>query len=126
MKKTAFLFCILLASLAFVSCKNNDRIIDKYEAAINEGRYEDAATILGEIDEDRLTQEQSIRILDISTGGAASKMSGTLLEGMHRAGSAFNEELTDERADKYMDANEKMLDEAFSTYDEVMDEILDD
>ncbi len=123
MRKIIFVFCVLLMSLVSVSCKNNDRIIDRYEEAINEGRYDDATSILYEIDEESLTKEQYMRILDISTRGAASKMNGTLLKSMHEMGSAMNEELTDERIDQYLDANEKVMEEALSAYDEVMGEM---
>ena len=123
MRKIIFVFCVLLMSLVSVSCKNNDKIIDRYEEAINEGRYDDATSILYEIDEESLTKEQYMRILDISTGGAASKMTGTLLKSMHELGSAMNEELTDERIDQYLDANEQVMEEALSAYDEVMEEM---
>ncbi len=125
MKKIIFVFSVLLLSLVSVSCKNNDRIIDRYEEAINEGRYDDATSILYEIDEESLTKEQYMRILDISTGGAASKMTGTLLKSMHEMGSAMNEELTDERIDQYLDANEKVMEEALSAYDEAMEEVVE-
>lgn len=126
MKKIVFVFSVLMMSLLAVSCNNNDRIIDRYEEAINEGRYDDATSILYEIDEESLTKEQYMRILDISTGGAASKMTSTFWKSMHEMGGAMNEELTDERIDKYMEANEKVMEEALSAYDEAMEEMLDE
>lgn len=125
MKRIVFIFSVLMMSFLAVSCNNNDRIIDRYEEAINEGRYDDATSILYEIDEESLTKEQYMRILDISTGGAASKMTSTFLKSMHEMGGAMNEELTDERIDKYMEANDKVIEEALSAYDEAIDDLMD-
>ena len=125
MRKIILVFSVLLMSLVSVSCNNNDRIIDRYEEAINEGRYDDATSILYEIDEESLTNEQYMRIMDISTGGAASKMTQDLLKTMHEAGSAFSDEMTEERIDKYNEANEKVMEEALSAYDEMLNDIIE-
>lgn len=100
MKK--ILFCSAIA-LMMCSCKpNNDKLIDQYEKAINAGNYEQAKEILDKIDDDKLTNEQRSRILDISTDGAFNNLQKMMLKGAHEAGKQMNEtleELNDELDD---------------------------
>ena len=114
MKKLFSVMFAIALSMVLSSCNNNDRVIDRYEQAINEGNYEEATSILYEIDEASLTREQYMRIMNISTGGAASKLLETMLKGMHLIGSALSEEIDESDIDSYMSEYESTMKDAFA------------
>jgi len=125
MKRSLSFIGIILVALLVCACNKNDKLIDQYEQAIKEGNYNEATTILNKIDDEKLTDEQSMRILDITTGGAASTYSAMMLKAMHSMGGSMNKVLNSEAVDELLDAQEEMVDNMLDTQEEMVDHMLD-
>ena len=114
-------------SVALMMCAcgpNNDKLIDQYEATIKAENYGEAREILNKIDQDKLTEEQSERILDISSGGAYSSLQELFLKGMNEFGSAMNEALSE--TENAMEDAADVIDEALDAYEDALDGLLDE
>lgn len=72
-----FLSCIglSLCLMALASCAGVDSQIVKYESALKENKVETAAKILDKLDNENLTHEQRIRVMEISKKYAVEDMS---------------------------------------------------
>lgn len=123
MKKIVILWS--LASAVLMACgPNNDKLIDQYEKAMKAENYSEAREILSHIDEDKLTEQQSARILDVTTGGAFGTIEERLLEGLSKFGGALNEAMSDDLADRTEEAAEALLDDVLDVYSDALDEVL--
>lgn len=123
MKRTIYIIGIVVMAMMAVACNRNDKLIDQYEEALNKGHYREAVTILNKLNSKKLTDEQSMRLLDISTGGAASTFSEKMLKASHQAGGAVNKLMNDDRTDELIDASDDFIED---TYEELLDDILGD
>lgn len=123
MKRKIYFIGIALMAMMAVACNSNDKMIDQYEEAINKGHYNEALTILNKLNSKKLTDEQSMRLLDISTGGAASTFSEKMLKASHQMGGTMNKMMKDERTDELIDASDEFVEDS---YEELLDIILAD
>ncbi len=129
MRKSLLIIGMALVAAMACSCNHNDKMIDRYERAIAKGEYEDAMEILDHIDEDKLTREQSLRILNISTDGAASAYSAMMLKAIRGMGGAMNQVMSSDEMEELMelsmDRYDEAVDDALDGYDRAVDEAMD-
>ena len=114
------LICLILIVCPFLkSCNNNDIIIDQYELAIQKGDYDEAAELLYQIDEDDLTEEQQMRIAEITMGYPAKSLTSSYLKMIHE-GSSEIDEMISETEESVTDIEEIAadMDEAYQYHDE--------
>ena len=120
MKEIRFFGASLLMML-IMGCSNNERLIDKYEAAMEIGDYEEARELLNKIDEDKLTADQTARILKISSGGSA--LADMLIQCGQELGDAIDRNITEERKDKTLEIIGESVDYSGLFYDEMLEDI---
>lgn len=116
-------FAIATMAMLLSSCGGStNRLIDKYETAMQAGDYERATEYYNKLAERRLTDEQAMRVANITTGGGVSKMQEMYLRTARKVG----EIMTEERMDKTVDACDKAIDDGLDAYDKALDEYLEE
>lgn len=95
MKNRFVIILTFLACTILCSCNNSDIIIDQYEHAIQEGDYDEAAELLYQLDEDDLTEEQQMRIAEITMGYPAKSLTSSYLKMIHESSSEIDEMMSE-------------------------------
>ena len=109
--------------MLFSACGlGTNRLIDKYEMAMQAGDYDRAVEYYNKLADRRLTDEQAMRVANITTNGGIMKLQKMYLRGARKVG----ELMSDERVEKTMDACDKALDEGAEAFDEAMDEFMNE
>ncbi len=66
MKKGHLLIAALAVSFMLTSCNNADSLLNRYEKAVKNHKYEKAIKLAGKLDKLELTSEQEERYYDIT------------------------------------------------------------
>ena len=121
MRTLRIFFAIITVALLMTSCgESTNSLIDKYEAAMQAGDYDRAAEYYDKLSDRKLTDEQAMRISNITTREEVSKIRELYLRTARKAGEIMSEE----RMDKTVDACNKAIDEGLEEYDKALDEYL--
>lgn len=121
--KSLKIFIVLVMAILLSGCGwGTNRLIDKYEIAIQAGDYDRAVEYYNKLANRRLTDEQAMRVANITTNGGVNKIQKMYLRGARKVGECFS----DERVEKTMDAYDKAIDEGLAEYDKALDEYLDE